>query len=50
MFFELPALIPLVFYLIRSVSVEVSLNCISRILFNPFRTVIYIPTGLNENY
>ena len=33
MFFELPVLIPLVLYLIRSVSADVSLNCISRILF-----------------
>ena len=33
MFFELPVLIPLVLYLIRSVSAEVSLNCISRIRF-----------------
>ena len=31
MFFELPVLIPLVLYLIRSVSAEVSQNCISRI-------------------
>ena len=33
MFFELPVLIPLVLYLIWSVSADVSLNCISRILF-----------------
>ena len=33
MFFELSDLIPLVLYLIRSVSAEVSLNCISRIRF-----------------
>ena len=33
LFFELPVLIPLVFCLIRSVSAEVSLNCISRIRF-----------------
>ena len=33
MFFELPILIPLVLYLICSVSAEVSLNCISRIRF-----------------
>ena len=33
LFFELAVLIPLVFYLIRSVSAEVSLNCISRIRF-----------------
>ena len=32
-FFELPILILLVLYLIRSVSAEVSLNCISRIWF-----------------
>ena len=32
-FFELPVLIPLVLYLIRSLSAEVSLNCISRIRF-----------------
>ena len=31
MFFELPVLISLALYLIRSVSAEVSLNCISRI-------------------
>ena len=31
MFFELPVLIPLVLYLIRSVSAEVFQNCISRI-------------------
>ena len=30
-FFELPVLIPLVLFLIHSVSAEVSLNCISRI-------------------
>ena len=33
MLFELPVLIPLLLCLIRSVSAEVSLNCISRILF-----------------
>ena len=33
MFFELPVLISLALYLIRSVSAEVSLNCISRIRF-----------------
>ena len=33
MFFELPVLIPLVLYLIRSVSAEDYLNCISRIRF-----------------
>ena len=33
MFFELPVLIPLVLYLIRSVSAENSLNCISRFRF-----------------
>ena len=32
-FFELPILIPLVLYLIRSMPAEVSLNCISRIRF-----------------
>ena len=32
-FFELLVLVPLVLYLIRSVSAEVSLNCISRIRF-----------------
>ena len=33
MFFELPVLIPLELYLIRSVSAEVCLNCISRVQF-----------------
>ena len=33
MFFELPVLIPLVLYLICSVSAEISLNFISRIWF-----------------
>ena len=34
--FELPVLIPLVFYLIHSVSAEGSLNCISLIQFRCF--------------
>ena len=33
LFFELPVLIPILFYLIPSVSAEGSLNCISRIWF-----------------
>ena len=37
--FELPVLIPLVFYLIHSVSAEGALNCISRIRFR--RTFIW---------
>ena len=32
-FFQLPILLPLVFYLIHAVSIEGSLNCISRIQF-----------------
>ena len=52
-YFEFPVFIPLVLYLIRSVSVEDSLNCISRIrfrcsffacnnfLFRAFVTMIY---------
>ena len=36
-FFELLVLIPLVLHLIRSVSAEVSLNCISRIRFKSLR-------------